>query len=134
MTKNRITPYLLFSMAVVFAASEVSAAGESEWRIYSEQSNGDVHFFDASRVKTTSDLHTVWTRIRYKRSVMGASSYQSLLDVDCSERTERILQSTFFSDKHWEKPAMNTDMKAKRKRPIIAGSAVDRLAEILCNP
>ena len=65
---------------------------------------------------------------------MAAASYESLLEIDCSERTERILQRTFFSDKNWEKPAMNTDMKEKPKRPIVEGSAEERLSEILCNP
>lgn len=121
-------------MAVAVTANGASSAGDGEWRIYSEESNGDVHFFDESRVLRASNVQTVWQRIRYKRSVMGASSYQSLLEVDCSERTERILQRTFFSDKHWETPAMNPDMRAKQKRPIVAGSPAERLSEILCNP
>ena len=78
-------------------------------------------------------MQRVWSRVRYKTSVMGAASYQSLLEIDCSERTERILQNTFFSDKHWEKPAMNTDMTEKPKRPIPKGSATARLSGILCD-
>ena len=103
------------------------------WTIYSEEQNGDVYFYDASRVEQAGDLHRVWTRIRYKTSVMGASSYQSLLAVDCAELTERTLQRTFFSDRQWENPAMSTDMKAKRKRRIVEGSATRRLSALICD-
>ena len=109
------------------------ASGEGEWRTYSQELNGDVYFFDASRVEGNSNLRRVWSRVRYKTSVMGAQSYQSLLEIDCSERTERILQNTFFSDKHWKDPAMNTDMTERPKRLIAAGSATERLSGILCN-
>lgn len=134
MTKNKTAALLIYSVVSALVASEASAIGdkEGEWRIYSQELNGDVYFFDASRVKRNSKLHKVWNRVRYKTSVMGASSYQSLLEIDCSERTERILQNTFFSDKHWKNPAMNTDMTEKPKRLIVKGSAAERLSEILC--
>ncbi len=106
--------------------------GEGEWRTYSQELNGDVYFFDASRVETSSSLRKVWSRIRYKTSVMGAQGYQSLLEIDCSDRTERVLQNTFFSDKHWKQPAMNTDMTEKPKRTISRDSPSERLSEILC--
>lgn len=109
------------------------ASVEGEWRTYSQELNGDVYFFDASRVEGNSNLRRVWSRVRYKTSVMGAQSYQSLLEIDCSERTERILQNTFFSDKHWKDPAMNTDMTERPKRLIAVGSATERLSGILCN-
>jgi predicted Zn-dependent protease len=126
---------LLFyvSSLAVFSGNN-SYADASEWRIYFEESNGNIYFFDASRVNSKSNLREVWTRIRYKASVMGASSYQSLIEVDCSERAERTVQRTFFSDKHWEDPAMSTDMKSKPKRSIREGSATERLSEILCAP
>ena len=134
MRKGRIPPLLIYCIASTFAACGVSIAGDGEWRAYSEEADGDVYFYDASRVQRTRRTHTVWQRIQYKRSVMGASSYQSRLEVDCSEHTVKILQRTFFSDKHWQNPAMNTDMKEKPKRSIVAGSAVERLSEILCDP
>ena len=134
MIKDGITSLLFPSLVWFLVASAASAADEGEWRVYSREANGDVYFFDTSRVKKSSELRTVWTRIRYKRTVMAAASYQSLLEFDCSERTARVLQRTFFSDKHWEKPAMSTDMKAKPERPIEEGSATERLSEIVCNP
>ena len=63
---------------------------------------------------------------------MGASSYQGLLEINCSKRTERTLQRTFYSDRDWKVPAMNTDMKVKRKRSIRKNSATGRLSEIVC--
>ena len=132
MIGNRIALSLFSSMVFAFAPTLAPAAGDGEWRVYSEETNGDVYFFDASRIKGTANLHRVWTRIRYKTSVMGASSYQSLLEVDCSERTQRILQRTFFSDGHWGEPAMSTDTREKPKRPIVENSAAARLSEILC--
>lgn len=105
----------------------------SVWRIYSKEPNGDIYFYDASRVKAASSLYRIWSRIQYKRSVMGASSYQSLLEIDCAARTQRIMQNTFFLDNHWEKPAMSTNTSAKPKRPIAKGTASQRLSEILCD-
>ena len=124
---------LLFSVAFALTVGGVSTADEGTWRIYSEARNGDVHFFDPSRVEKTSDLRTVWTRIRYKRNVMAAASYQSLVEIDCTERTSRTLQRTFFSDRDWEVPAMKTDTKPKKQRPIKKGSPAERLSEILCD-
>ncbi|MEO9874344.1 MAG: surface-adhesin E family protein [Anderseniella sp.] len=135
MTRNKTTAFFIYSALTAIVASEASATGdgEGEWRKYSRELNGDVYFFDSSRVKRIKNLHRVWSRVRYKTSVMGASSYQSLLEIDCSERTERILQNTFFSDKHWKNPAMNTDTTEKPKRQIPKGSAMERLSGILCN-
>ncbi len=101
--------------------------------MYAQELNGDVHFYDTSRVEKIDTLRRVWNGVRYKTSVMGASSYLSLLEIDCSERTEKILQSTFFTDKHWKKPAMMTDTTEKPKRQIVVGSATERLTEILCD-
>lgn len=132
MKMNSGTFFLVFSLALAIAAGGSSAEDGGTWRVYSEEANGDVYFFDASRVRTTPDPHIVWTRIRYKTSVMGASSSERLVEVDCSERTEKTLQRTFFSDRDWERPAMSTDMKEKPKRPIVAGSAAAHLSAILC--
>jgi len=101
--------------------------------MYSEELNGDVHFFDPSRMESVNKLHRVWNRVRYKTSVMGASSFQSLLEIDCSDKTEKVLQSTFYSDDVWKKPAMKTNKKAKPKRQIVKGSATGRLSEMLCD-
>ena len=133
MTKGNMRNLIISSGLLVILACGASAADGSEWRVYSEEANGNIYYFDTSRVKRTSNLRTVWQRILYKTSVMGASSYESLLEVDCSERTERILQRTFFSDKQWENPAMSTDTRAKPKRPIAEGSAAERLSQILCD-
>lgn len=120
-----------FTVAVLVPC-EPALAENSTWRIYSEEPNGDVYFFDEARLELNSHSRRVWTRIRYKTSVMGASTYQSLLEIRCDERTEKTLQRTFFSDRKWEVPAMSTDMKEKPKRPIVDGSATDRLSIILC--
>ncbi|MEM7427961.1 MAG: surface-adhesin E family protein [Pseudomonadota bacterium] len=135
MTKARMAAFLISSVALAGAAGGASAAsdGGGDWRQFSREANGDVHYFDASRVKRTDRVRQVWSRIRYKTSVMGASSYQSLLELDCAERTVRILQNTFFSDRRWERPAMNTDKTAKPKRSIPTGSAAERLAATLCD-
>ena len=134
MIKIKTMAFLIYATISAITISETEAAddGEGEWRKYSQEPNGDVYFYDTSRVRTVTNLHRVWSRIRYKTSVMGASSYQSLLEIDCSERTEQIMQNTFFSDKHWKRPAMNTDKTEKPKLVIAKGSATDRLSDILC--
>ena len=134
MTRIQTARFLICLVASAVTAGGFAAAKDEAWQKYSEQANGDVYFYDTSRLKSTSDVHTVWMRIRYKRNVMAAASYQSLLEVDCSERTERTLQRTFFTDRHWEQPAMKTDMKPKKKRVIRKNSANERLADILCAP
>ncbi|WP_297766621.1 surface-adhesin E family protein [uncultured Muriicola sp.] len=104
----------------------------AEWVEYSTRANGDVFFFDNARVQKDGNLVNVWNRIRYKSSVMGASSYQSLMEIDCSEYSETTLQRTFYSDKNWTNPAMATDTNKKPKVSINANSATQRLANILC--
>ena len=105
----------------------------AEWVEYSTRANGDVFFFDDARVQRDGDLVNVWNRIRYKSSVMGASSYQSFMQINCSEYSETTLQSTFYTDRNWTTPAMATDTKKKPKVSITANSATQRLANILCN-
>ena len=135
MTKVSLSALLIYFAASTVTTSEALAtgAGEGEWVMYTEESNGDTYFYDASRVEKTAALRRVWNGIRYKRSVMGASSYLTLLEIDCSERTERVLESTFFTDKDWKKPAMMTNTTEKPKRQIAADSPTERLSEILCD-
>jgi len=135
MAQNKLAAFLIFSAVSTVVTDEASAtgAGNGEWTQYVQKLNGDVYFYDPSRVKRTETLRRVWNRVRYKTSIMAASSYQSLLEIDCSERTEKVLQSTFFTDKHWKKPAMMTDTTEKPKRRIVAGSETERLTEILCD-
>ena len=132
MKKSGASGLLISFFAASLAAVMASAADGGEWRTYAEAENGDAYFFDRSRVERDGDLHRVWTRIRYMTSVMGAQSYQSRLELNCADRTEKILQRTFFSDKDWKKPAMSTDMNEKPKRPIAEGSPAERLYEALC--
>ena len=127
------TKLLSLSTAAALVATAALAAGEGDWRVFSEEANGDVYFYDASRVQQTDAVHTIWQRIRYKNSVMAAASYESRLEIDCAAKTQRTLQRTFFTDKSWEEPAMSTDKKKKRKRRIKDGSAAEHLSEILCD-
>ncbi len=104
----------------------------AEWIVYSERTNGDVYFYDKTRIQKQGSLVNVWSRIRYKTSVMGASSFQSFIEIDCSEHSETTLQRTFYSDKNWTTRAMATDTTKKPKVTISANSASQRLADILC--
>ena len=104
----------------------------AEWVEYLTRTNGDAFFFDSARVQKNGNHISVWNRVRYKTSLMGASSYQSFLKIDCAEYSETTLQSTFYSDKDWTIPAMATNTKEKPKISINANSATERLANILC--
>ena len=104
----------------------------AEWIEYSTKSNGDIYFYDAARIEKNGSQISVWTRIRYKTSVMAASSYQSLIRLDCADQTETILQNTFFTDKGWEKPAMATNTNPKPKTVVKDNSANSKLMAILC--
>jgi len=53
---------------------------------------------------------------------MAASSYQSLLTLDCSENSETVLQNTFYTDKDWKKPAMATNKNVKPKKMVKPNS------------
>ena len=104
----------------------------AEWVEYLTKPNGDVFFFDNARVEKNGSLVKVWNRIRYKTSVMAASSYQSFIRIDCAEYSETILQSTFYTDKNWTTPAMATNTREKPTVNINANSATEHLANILC--
>ena len=109
-----------------------SCNAKAEWLEYLTAANGDVFFYDSARVHKAGDLVTVWSRIRYKTSVMAASSYERFIRIDCSAYSETTLQSTFFTDKNWSTPAMATDTKEKPEKNIAADSATQRLADLLC--
>ena len=117
----------LFALLLTFSANTMA-----EWVEYSTGANGDVFYFDDARVQRNGDLVNVWSRVRYKTSVMGASSYQSLLKIDCSGYSETTLQRTFFSDENWTVRAMATDTKEKPEQQIDANSPTSRLADVLC--
>ena len=102
------------------------------WIEYSTGANGDVFYFDDARVEKRGNLVNVWNRIRYRTSVMGASSYQSFIEIDCAESSETTLQRTFYNDKNWTTPAMATDTMAKPKVCMKADSATRRLANVVC--
>lgn len=118
---------LLLAFLLSFSANAMAA-----WVEYLTAANGDVFFYDSSRVQKQGDIVTVWSRIRYKTSVMAASSYQRFVSIDCSAYSATTLQSTFYIDKDWTTPAMATDTKEKPKKDITANSATERLANILC--
>jgi len=109
-----------------------SCSAMADWVEYSTRPNGDVFYFDKSRIEKSGDQISVWSRIRYKTSVMAASSYQSLIRLDCSENSETILQDTFFTDRDWTKPAMATNTNAKPKTHIKENSATSQLIPVLC--
>ena len=104
----------------------------AEWVEYATKPNGDILFFDSARLEKNEDGIKVWTRVLYKTSVMGASSYQSLLNIECTSRYQTVLQNTFYSDKDWTTPAMATNTKAKPRKSIKENSTTDKLANILC--
>jgi len=118
---------ILFIFLLAFSNNSIA-----EWIEYSTEANGDVFFFDNARVQKNGNLVSVWNRIRYKTSLMGASSYQSFSKIDCSEYSETTLQNTFYSDKDWTMPAMATNTKEKPKKFINPNSAMEQLANILC--
>lgn len=124
---DTIVKQLLFMFLLTFSSNSMA-----EWVEYSTRANGDVLFFDKASVQKNGNLVSVWNRIRFKTSVMGASSYQSYLKIDCFEHTETILQRTFYSDKDWTTQAMATDNKEKPKKNIKENSATENLATILC--
>lgn len=109
----------------------VSYSATAEWIEFAKRSNGDVYYYDTV-VKRKGDQISVWTRVRYKTSVMAASSYQNLLRLHCSENSETILQDTFFTDKDWTKPAMATNTNEKPKVSVTENSSSWPLFKILC--
>jgi len=104
----------------------------AEWIEYSTKPNGDVFFYDKARLEKNGNQINVWTRVRYKTSVMAASSYQSLLRLDCYENSETVLQNTFYTDKDWKTPAMATNNYAKPKKLVSPESTTGQLINIIC--
>jgi len=118
---------ILFILLLVFSNDSIAA-----WVEYSTRENGDIYFYDDSRVLKEDHQLKLWHRILYKTSIMGASSHQSLLKIDCINHTEATLQSTFYSDKYWSKAAMATNMNATPIKSIKKDSATKLLSDILC--
>lgn len=118
-----LLPLLLFAF---------SSSAMAEWLVFSTRPNGDVYFYDSSRIEKNGEEISVWTRIRYKTSVMAASSYQNRLRLDCAENSKTVLQSTFYTDKHWAKPAMATNINAKPTQYVKEDSAYAELIRKLC--
>ncbi len=121
-----MTKILLISLLVF------SSGASADWIEFSVRSNGDVYYYDDTRLEKNGSVINVWTRIRYKTSVMAASSYESLLRLDCVENSEAILQDTFYTDKAWTKPAMATNTNAKPKKHVAENSTTALLISILC--
>jgi len=111
----------------------LSSYTSADWIEYATRENGDIYFFDNARVEKSTDHIKVWNRIRYKTSIMAASSYQSLLNIDCANQTETTLQNTFYTDKDWKKPAMATNMKEQSKKNFSENSSTAQLCKILCS-
>jgi len=105
----------------------------AEWIEYTTRPNGDVYFYDNARVEKNGPQISVWTRVRYKTSVMAALSYQRFLELNCTENSETVLQSTFYNDKDWNKQAMATNTNAKPTTLVEPDSATGQLISILCN-
>ena len=106
---------------------------KAEWLEYSVRVNGDVYFYDSVKIRKRGALLNVWNRIQYKSSVMGARSYQSLMQIDCSNYTKQILQNTFYTDSNWTTPAIATDTQEKPKVYIKTDTATHQLVGILCD-
>ena len=121
-------------MKALLAVLLLSLSGNAiaEWVEYHTRANGDVFFYDNSRVEKNGYLVKVWNRIRYKTSVMAASSFESFIRIDCDENTSTALQSTFYTDRNWSTPAMATDSREKPKAFIKSNSPTARLAGIVC--
>lgn len=129
MNRTGLATLLIVSAASAVATSDalVARAGETEWVMYAQEANGDVYFYDPARVESIDMVRRVWSGIQYKTSVMGASSFLSLLEINCSERTEKSVQSTFFTDKNWKKAAMKTDKTEKPKKQIAGNDTMYKL-------
>ena len=135
MYRPRLNTLLIVSAVATLTTINSSVAEDSEedWIQYAEEANGDLYFYNRSLVEKTDTLRRVWNGIRYKTSLMGAFSFSSLVEIDCVEGTEKTLQSTFFSDKNWEKAAMATDTKEKPSKQIAKDTPMEQLKEIMCD-
>lgn len=105
----------------------------AEWVEYKTMENGDVYFFDNSRVNVEGAIVRVLNRTRYQTSLMGAESHESELKINCNDRTHAIVRNTFYNDKDWKTPAMAPDNIERPPAMIKPGSAIASLAHILCN-
>ena len=135
MYRPRLNTLLIVSAVATLTTINSSVAEDSEedWIQYAEEANGDLYFYNRSLVEKTDTLRRVWNGIRYKTSLMGAFSFSSLVEIDCVEGTEKTLQSTFFSDKNWEKAAMATDTKEKPSKQNAKDTPMEQLKEIMCD-
>ena len=104
----------------------------ADWVKYHTTENGDEFFFDNEQLKTFNDTKTVWIRVRYRTSIMGAYSYHHQMQIHCSSRGYVILQSRFFNDRNWSSPATATDNQKRPRASLTPGSIEERLAVEVC--
>ena len=105
----------------------------AKWIDYLKNSNGNIYYYDNERVKKKANFIKVWNRIKFKNSLMGASSYQSLIKINCTKYTKTILQKTFFTDNNWKNPAMITNIVKTSEIKISKSSHANILVKKLCN-
>lgn len=106
--------------------------GASDWQSYNSQNTGNAFLYDRRSIVRQGDRIRVETRIRFGASLMGAYSYQQLLEIDCNHRTERALRRTFFSDSQWLSPAMAPQNDPQPAMSLDRNSPTSELADILC--
>lgn len=125
--------WLAFANASTQSAEiEMSAEPPSAWVTYTQKRNGDQNFYDEARISRAGDLRRVWTRSQFVASIMGAYSDQRLLELNCNERSERVIESTFFTDPNWMSPAMETNRVETPWQTIDPQSPVQSLFDRVC--
>ena len=130
-TSGFISELIMKKLVLIFLLT-ISCSAMAEWIEYAAMPNGDVYYYDDARIEMDGSEIIIWTRVRYKTSVMAASSYQSLLRLDCAEISETVLQHTFYTDKNWNKPAMVTNTNAKPTQPVKGNSPTKNLISVFC--
>ena len=123
---------IIFIKFIIILSFNLNANANANWIIYFSKPNGDIYYYDDKRMEKKINFILVWNRIKYKTSVMGALSYQSLIKIDCEKYKETTLQNTFFIDKNWKNPAMSTNKMETSMIKITKNSHTMILKNKLC--
>lgn len=127
---------LLTVCLILGGASARSATSDtdspSDWQPYHQRNNGDAFFYDRRSVVRQGDRIQVERRVRFRASLMGAYSYQELLEIDCKQLKERALRKAFFSDPQWRIPAMAPDTSQQPFLRIDETSPTRQLVDVFC--
>ena len=120
------------------ALSLVANAASAGWVfVVSETPSGNRYYADPATQKRTENVVRIWQLTDYvKPLVIGGAAYYSVrvyMHYDCGERTQQILQLSFFAGKMLTGELGVADNQPGNKQFIAPGTTGGAMLNFACN-